>query len=719
MSSALLVKSVDLQFKENNRQHRTEEISKKKLIVRRGELFIITVNFHTRGYEEGRDNITLIAETGPRATEEAKTKAVMTVGASVKPNMWNTTVKNSHDHTLTLSVSSPANACIGKYTFQMQLSSDGNKTSYNMGEFILLFNPWCKEDEVSMTDEILTQEYVMNEQGTLFFGSTDYISSSPWDYGQFQEDVVDICLKLLDLNPKYLKSPSKDCARRGDPIYVSRVVSAMVNSNDDKGVVEGRWHGDYSDGVSPGTWSGSVPILRKWYKSGYKQVKYGQCWVFAAVLCTVMRCLGVPTRVVTNFSSAHDTEGNLTIDEYYDLKGKKLDRSYDSIWNYHVWDECWMKRPDLEEIYSGWQVVDSTPQETSEGVYCCGPAPVLAIKEGHTHLKFDLPFTFSEVNADVIRWISYPDGRTKKASSDTKLVGQYISTKTVGSDEREDITKKYKYDEGTTQEREAVARALRNIRNRSRYESARADDRLHEDSEEPNLPATKIDVSIKVDKTPVRGQNIDMLVNVTNKSPAKKHLMLFISAQCMFYDGRPGTRFWKKEADIQLASNEGKDFPYQILYSEYDEYLSDSRLIKIAATVTEQETTQTFLAEKDIFLSNPTISIQAPDEALKYEPTTAEVLFSNPLPEPLNSCVLTVSGSGLIYDEVKIDGRQMKPGVRGILRVEFTPFKTGMRRLQVVFECDKFKDVKGYKDIKILPSSEEEEDFSNFGIYRY
>ncbi len=45
-----------------------------------------------------------------------------------------------------------------------------------------------------------------------------------------------------------------------------------------------------------------------------------------------MRLLGIPCRVVTNFESAHDCNGNLTIDEYHADYGVKEKESVDSVW---------------------------------------------------------------------------------------------------------------------------------------------------------------------------------------------------------------------------------------------------------------------------------------------------------------------------------------------------------------------------------------------------
>lgn len=82
------------------------------------------------------------------------------------------------------------------------------------------------------------------------------------------------------------------------------------------------------------------------------------------------------------------------------------------------------------------------------GTYCCGPVSVRAIKEGDLSTKYDASFVFAEVNADVVDWIRQSDGSVLKSINNSLVVGQKISTKSVGRDDREDITYTYKYPEG-------------------------------------------------------------------------------------------------------------------------------------------------------------------------------------------------------------------------------------------------------------------------------
>ena len=82
---------------------------------------------------------------------------------------------------------------------------------------------------------------------------------------------------------------------------------------------------------------------------------------------------------------------------HWNFDDKPLTDLNDSIWNFHVWNECWFKRADLPSGHDGWQAVDGTPQENSEGVMQCGPASVIAIKEGDVYLPHDAKFIIAEV----------------------------------------------------------------------------------------------------------------------------------------------------------------------------------------------------------------------------------------------------------------------------------------------------------------------------------
>ncbi|XP_058848142.1 protein-glutamine gamma-glutamyltransferase 2-like [Acipenser ruthenus] len=543
--AALDIERCELECEINNFGHRTYLNGRDRLIVRRGQPFTITLHLRSGQFQPGMTTFSFVAETGPSLCESAGTKAEFSLSGAVDLNQWSAAVSCHSGNTVSLSICSPPDARIGRYSLTM---TQGGST--RLGDFILLFNPWCP--------------------------------------GVFEPGILDACLQLLDMNPKYLSNSDQDCSKRNDPIYVSRVVSAMINCNDDKGVLAGNW-GDCSDGVSPMSWNGSVEILRNW----------------CGLACQPAR------------------------------------------------------------------------------VFCCGTISVKAIKEGELTFKYDAPFVFAEVNADVVYWVKHKDGSQKKMSYCDE-VGQHISTKSVGKDTREDITHLYKYPEGSEEERHVFEKAN------------------HQNMLLKPKPAPGLGIKIKVTEGMKKGCDFNVYAVVTNNTPKPKECHLTFCARATRYNSTVGEECGMKDLGMQIPPNEGKQIPLRLNYSKYCEAIKEDNLIKLVALLINNETIDSVLAVRDIYLENPEIKIKILGEPKQNRKLAAEITLKNPLSEPLHGCLFCVEGGNLTDGKaIQEPIASVSPGQEAKVKVYFTPKQSGLRKLVVDFNSNKLRDVKGYRNIII------------------
>ncbi|NXR16111.1 TGM3 glutamyltransferase, partial [Semnornis frantzii] len=682
--------STNWHLKDNARDHHTSKFSSEELVVRRGQAFTVTFN----GTQQPEQNTTFIAETGPKPSKLAKTQATFGISSTVSKESWSAVLQSASSGSVSVSISSPPNAAIGRYRLSIQSPASGSSSPASLGTFVLLFNPWSSGDDVFMPGKAECEEYVLEEFGIIFAGNKNRINSFGWNFGQFQEDILNICLSMLDRSLNHRQDPATDVSHRGDPKYLGRVLSAMVNANDDQGVLLGNWSGKYEGGKDPSSWTGSVEILQGWKKSGFRPVRYGQCWVFAAVLTTVLRCLGIPTRMVTNFSSAHDADSNLRVDEFYDAEGNHLERGADSVWNFHVWNESWFSRSDLGPSYSGWQVLDGTPQEESGGIYQCGPASRIAVKEGEVDLDYDCPFVFAEVNADCMYWNYDPaTGKKTLIFSRATEIGQLISTKAVGRDDRVDVTKDYKYEEGSTKERDIFKKARKKLG---------LEDKFDPTAPTPEEVEQKPDISgkFKVPGPLQVGQDLSLILVLANLQSEPKTVDAKMTAWSTLYTRKPVAEIWKDSIAVTLSPKEEKQFPIKIPYSDYQKQLTADNMIQVTALCHVEGGIQV-LVQRDITLDSPAIDIQVLGEAKVNKEVDVEVTFANPIAVEVMDCVLQVQGNDLLRGILEIDLPPLKGSEKSSTKFKLTPSETGPKHLLVNFSCDKFATIKAFKMVNV------------------
>ena len=155
----------------------------------------------------------------------------------------------------------PADAAIGSYTLTISGKYD-NAQPFEVTlkrKVVVLFNAWSKNDGVYVENEDWRQEYVLNSNGRVYPGS---LRGTPWNLALYRPDCLRAVLLLLEDVSKLSFSEKRL------PVQVAREMSALVNVQDESGVIVGRWDGNYEDGKSPSFWRGSGEILQQYYKSG-------------------------------------------------------------------------------------------------------------------------------------------------------------------------------------------------------------------------------------------------------------------------------------------------------------------------------------------------------------------------------------------------------------------------------------------------------------------
>ncbi|XP_036406645.1 coagulation factor XIII A chain [Megalops cyprinoides] len=663
----------------NKQEHHTDLFSSSLLIVRRGQEFQIRITFD-RAYNPSKDQflVEFVIGTSPQVS---KGTYMPVFPDPDRQGQWRGRVVDSIDNIVTVGITPAPDCIVGKFRMYVAvLTPYGIRRTRRdpKKDLYILFNPWVSDDTVFLDNEEERGEYILNESGIVYHGEANDISARPWNFGQFEYGILDACLYVMD-------KAVMPITNRGDPIKVARKASAALNSRDDEGVLVGNWSGDYTYGVAPTSWTGSVEILLT-YASSQQPVCYAQCWVYAAVFNTFLRCLGIPARVVTNFYSAHDNDGNLKTDIILNDEGKvDRARTKDSIWNYHCWNECYMSRPDLPTGFGGWQAVDATPQETSDGLYRCGPASVHAIKHGEICYPFDAPFVFAEVNSDVVFYERNKNGSMQVVKVNRSHVGRKILTKAIGRDEPVEITSLYKFQEGTDEERTVTEKADGYGVTRQKDTSAQADVHLE-------LLAQEVSV----------GDDFQLTLEFKNNSGNRHTVNAYVNGYVVYYTGVTSDEVKSKTLKVTVEPWQSQRVAVDVRSKDYLNKLVEQASLHFIVNGRVDDGSQIVSAMRVITLHAPKLTIKVTGVPRVSEEMFVTVEFTNPFQFNLDNVFLRVEGPGLMAPKSKhyslISSKSPLTWTEA-----FTPRRPGRSKLMVTLDCAALRQVYGQVDVDIKP----------------
>ncbi|RWS15225.1 Hemocyte protein-glutamine gamma-glutamyltransferase-like protein, partial [Dinothrombium tinctorium] len=696
VSSVKNVQSFELFLSYNSKLHHTNdfEISEKALVLRRAQYFHIDLQLK-QDYDPNRDKIVYELTFGylkPKTHQLTVSIQVREkVKFEIKNREWDARIYHVEKKKISTLVYIPPNAPVGQWTLNFRVSQrDVSSFETATRSMYILFNPWSPDDEVYIKNDDDRKEYVLNNVGSYFQGTAESFYGRRWFFAQNREDVFLSVIFILEKNWPFNLKPSE----RGSAVQLSRALSAWTNVNDDDGVLVGKWSEPYAPYYSPMQWTGSAKILTNYSNTAGYPVMYAQCWVFALVLTTICRTLGIPSRAVTNFASAHDTDKSLTVDSYFDSDGSFLQEvSRDSIWNFHVWTEAWMKRNDLRPEYSGWQVIDATPQEKSQELYRAGPASVKAVKNGDTSIAHDLPFVYAEVNADVYNWVW--DGKRKSfflSEAITDHIGPLIVTSRKNSvyvNEYEDITNNYKYQEGTIEERESFTNALKNLK-------------LRPAGVTRSVSPTRIKIRSQVRKKLLFGATLVVLYSVKNKLDEEVVVNLLVEVFSVL--GEKLNLLTKINESAKLAPNQKKSFKTEVEPDVYMDKLDALSTLRVVITSKEDNSSHIVRREHNVIVKPSGLTLSAEDEVIAGQVFELKVAFTNPKKKSLRNCEFGIEGSNYGPNEVHYKLIKKRETIQFTKPIKIR--KPGIQIFEVNLVCEKFPNVFASKRVLVTGHSE-------------
>ncbi|KAL4234234.1 hypothetical protein ACF0H5_005885 [Mactra antiquata] len=428
---------------------------------------------------------------------------------------------------------------------------------------------------------------------------------------------------------------------------------------------------------------------------------------------TVCRAVGIPCRTVTSYNSGSGIDGRLTVDCYYELREDGIIEEIndlddeDLIWNFHVWNDVWMKRIDLENPYNEpeWQALDATPSINGNGKLSCGPAPHYAVKNGHTEVNHDTGTIFAKINADIVQWLKLDMGEWTVFNVQSSRLGHSISSKTPDgrpaqltykynlsemSRIRQDITSDYKHKKGTQQERDIVKRPPRKPRP------------MH------HCKTKDVKFSLEDKEFEYFGDDFNVKANVSNLSNEERTVHVILQCENIHYNGKRHEIIKQRQWTITIPPNEDNQLVLGVYESDYLGKLTEHTCLRQVGYLNVQETEQIEASKLNFLLQKPHLELQVEETVYKNTNFALKLFFKNPLHRSLSNCCVSVEGAGLESMMFIRQFRNVAAQCEWTGVVNLMPVRSKSIDLSATFHCKEMFDIIGFTTVKVENGPKEE-----------
>ncbi|RLE46093.1 hypothetical protein DRJ25_04695, partial [Candidatus Woesearchaeota archaeon] len=384
--------SDDIEFGNNKGNHHTKDYpreynTKQCNVLRRGQSFDLNANIENFDYSNHKIIFEITKPNGEtQKLPPARKDGILGDGWDCRyERVWDWFNPNKFNFEIHI----PGSEQIGKYQLVGKIQKKDGDITYDVygvpaddchdgdeaaPEFYVIFNPWSSEDEDVFYPEELKHEldfFATGDDGRQYIPVVDkyditlFYRITPWTLNPGDKEIFDTAMEKISKETSAFTATEKirnltinnagyNGHKRFERFEYSLAGYTLpsdygdleeIDSFDTSEILPGYWFdridpktGKTYDGYDRASY-GNVPnIIHDWKKD---KKQYGQCHSFGAISTSLLRSVGIPSKMVT------------TID------GKHAQEPAWSHWNYHVWIEIWDGRSSDNDK---WNAVATTEQ---------------------------------------------------------------------------------------------------------------------------------------------------------------------------------------------------------------------------------------------------------------------------------------------------------------------------------------------------------------------